>query len=73
MPGECAVPVSFQSQGRPPPGYSLKSLPLPNDSIFILPQPMDSIFGEMSLALVVLSVVVISQDRFEELEHTFMV
>src|SRR5829696_4675969 len=46
MPGTCRVPVSSQSQARPPPGYNLKSLPMPSPSTSILPHEIWIISGE---------------------------
>jgi hypothetical protein len=41
------VPVSFQSQARPPPGKSLKSFPVLRPSTSSWPQETARIFGEV--------------------------
>ena len=47
VPGECLVPVSFQSHSRPPPGYSLKSFPAPIPSTSMRPQETARILGDL--------------------------
>jgi len=47
----CQVPVSFQSHGRPPPGYSLKSLPAPSPSTSRWPHEISTILCDRGMSV----------------------